>query len=126
MKQYADLSQLQSLPPAEVTRERAHVSRGAGRDGSDTATEVTITNVSKSPTVAFFMRADVRRGSSSGVPAPGDDEVLPVFWSGNDTTLWPGESETLTASYRSVALDGESPVVSLAGWNVAGSDAPAP
>ena len=34
-------------------------------------TEVTITNTSTSPTVAFFLRADVRRGSASGAPAAG-------------------------------------------------------
>ena len=125
MTQYADLSELQSLAPAEVTV-TAHTHPQSGPDGADTQTEVTITNVSKTPTVAFFLRADVRRGSSAGVPAGGDDEVLPAFWSGNDTTLWPGESETLSASYRGSALDGQAPVVSVSGWNVPGADVPAP
>jgi hypothetical protein len=125
MTQYADLSQLHSLPPAEVTV-TAHSHPQSGPDGSDTATEVTITNVSKSPAAAFFLRADVRRGSSGGTPAGGDDEVLPVFWSSNDTTLWPGESQTLTANYRSSALQGESPVVSVSGFNVPSSDVAAP
>ncbi len=125
MTQYSDLTELQSLAPAEVTV-TAHTHPQSGPDGADTETEVTIANVSKTPAAAFFMRADVRRGSSAGVPASGDNEVLPVFWSANDTTLWPGESETLTASYRSSALAGESPVVSLGGWNVAGVNVPAP
>ncbi len=125
MTQYANLSELNSLPPAEVTA-TAHTHPQSGLDGSDTATEVTITNVSKTPAVAFFLRADVRRGSSGGTPASGDSEVLPVFWNNNDTTLWPGESETLTASYRSSALQGESPVVSLSGFNVPSSDVGAP
>jgi exo-1,4-beta-D-glucosaminidase len=86
---------------------------------------VTITNTSTKPTVAFFLRADVRRGSASGVPAQGDNEVLPIMWSDNDATLWPGESETLRASYASSALDGAAPVVSVYGWNVPSAEVPA-
>ncbi len=123
MAQYADLSALQSLPAAEVSVS-ASTHAAPGPDGADAVTEVTVTNVSKSPTVGFFLRADVRRGSSAGVPAPGDNEVLPVFWSGNDVTLWPGESQTLKASYRSSALEGQSPVISVSGWNVARQDVP--
>ena len=33
-------------------------------------------------------------------------------------TLWPGESETLRATYQCSQLGGSSPVVSLSGWNV--------
>ena len=67
----------------------------------------------------------MRRGSAAGVPAPGDNEVLPISWSDNDVTLWPGESETLRATYSRSALAGASPVVSVFGWNVATVDVPA-
>jgi exo-1,4-beta-D-glucosaminidase len=67
----------------------------------------------------------VRRGSRSGVPAGGDNEILPIMWSDNDVTLWPGESETLRATYRHSDLLGASPVVSVSGWNVASVDVPA-
>ncbi|MBV8943748.1 MAG: hypothetical protein JO240_18650, partial [Solirubrobacterales bacterium] len=50
----------------------------------------------------------------------GDNEILPVFWSDNDITLWPGESETLQVSYRKADLHGRSPVVTVGAWNVAG------
>jgi exo-1,4-beta-D-glucosaminidase len=125
MTQFADLTQLRRLPAAqlEVT---AHTSAQRGPDGADTLTDVTITNTSSKPTVAFFLRADVRRGSTWGSPAPGDDEVLPIFWRDNDTTLWPGESETLSAAYRRSALHGRSSVVSVSGWNVASAHVPAP
>jgi exo-1,4-beta-D-glucosaminidase len=123
MTQYADLRELRELAPAQV-QVAAHTHPGNGPDGADTVTEVTLTNTSKSSAAAFFLRADVRRGSKSGTPAPGDDEVLPVFWSANDVTLWPGESQTLTASYRSSSLAGEAPVVSLSGWNVPASNVP--
>ncbi len=123
MTQFANLRQLQGLAPATVdVRARTVTPSGHGAPapgGADTTTTVTITNTSSKPTVAFFLRADIRRGSASGTPAPGDNEVLPVFWSDNDVTLWPGESETLRASYRRADLRGASPVVSVSAWNVA-------
>ncbi len=124
MAQYADLQALQSLPGATVrVSARTHPSWDRSGRG-DTETDVTITNTSTKPTVAFFLRADVRRGSRSGVPASGDNEVLPITWSDNDVTLWPGESETLRATYPQSALAGASPVVSLSGWNVGTLDVP--
>jgi exo-1,4-beta-D-glucosaminidase len=81
-------------------------------------TDVTITNTSSRPTVAFFLRADVRRGTASGTPARGDSELLPIFWSDNDVTLWPGESETLRATYPRSELGRAAPVVTVSGWNV--------
>ena len=125
MAQYADLTGLRDLAPASLSV-TAGTHPQPGPDGSDTVTEVTVENVSTKPTVAFFLRADLRRGSASGAPAAGDDEVLPVFWSDDDITLWPGESETLSASYRSSALDGLAPVVSLRGSNTTPIDVPAP
>jgi exo-1,4-beta-D-glucosaminidase len=121
MTQFANLTQLQSLRSAAV-RIRAHT---LTLDGGQEQTVVRLTNTSDKPTVAFFMRADVRRGSASGTPAPGDNQVLPVFWSDNDVTLWPGESETLRATYRRSDLRGASPVVSLSAWNAPAVNVPA-
>jgi exo-1,4-beta-D-glucosaminidase len=127
MTQYADLTQLQSLPTATVSvTARTHSIRSwENSDGPDTETDVTITNTSSTPTVAFFLRADVRRGSVSGVPAPGHNEVLPIMWSDDDITLWPAESETMRATYRRSELDGTGPVVSVFGRNVQTQDVPA-
>jgi exo-1,4-beta-D-glucosaminidase len=115
MIRYASLAQLRKLRAATL-RVVAHTRRAHGPDGADTMTEVTITNVSHTPTVAFFLRADVRRGSRTGVPASGANQVLPIFFDDNDITLWPGESQTLHATYRRVALRGASPVVSVSGF----------
>jgi exo-1,4-beta-D-glucosaminidase len=125
MSQYADLRALHELAPATL-RVSAHTGAQAGPAGSDQLTTLTITNASTTPTVAFFLRADIRRGNAEGTPAGGDDEVLPTFWSNNDTTLWPGESETLTAAYSAAGLDGQQPIVSISGWNVPTIDVPAP
>jgi exo-1,4-beta-D-glucosaminidase len=122
MTQFGNLTQLQGLRPASVTVSARSAPAGPG----SAETEVTITNTSSKPTVAFFLRADVRRGSAAGVPAPGDNQVLPIFWNDNDVTLWPGESETLRATYPRSELGGASPVVSVSGWNVPAVDVPAP
>ncbi len=123
MTQYANLKSLQSLPVAHVAV-NAHTQPQPGPDGADTVTYVTIKNTSSTKTVAFFLRADLRRGKRAGVPASGDNEVLPAFWSDNDITLWPGESQTVQVSYRKAELQGQSPVVTVAGWNVAGVHVP--
>jgi exo-1,4-beta-D-glucosaminidase len=120
MRSYANLTGLRSLAPATVS-----VTAHTTSDGGDDVTDVTITNTSATTVPAFFIRADVRRGSSAGVPAPGDNQVLPALWSDNDTTLWPGESETLQVRYAAAALNGASPVITLSGQNVAAQRVPA-
>jgi exo-1,4-beta-D-glucosaminidase len=125
LSQYADMSALQKLP-SESVQVAADTVRTPGPDGDDLTTNVTITNPSGNKAVAFFLRADVRRGTAAGTADPGDNEVLPITWTDNDITLWPGQSETLTASYRSADLRGASPVVSVYGWNVPQSDFAAP
>jgi exo-1,4-beta-D-glucosaminidase len=111
---YADLTGLQTLAPASV-RVRALTRRR----GAEAVTVVRIENTSRRPTPAFLTRADVRRGTTSGRPLTGDNQVLPILWSDNDVTLWPGESQTITARYRRSELRGARPVVSVYGWNVA-------
>jgi exo-1,4-beta-D-glucosaminidase len=117
MNRYADLRALRGLRRAHV-KISARTQRGPGPDGSNLVTDVSITNVSHSRAVAFFLRADIRRGSAAGVPGPGDNQVLPAWWSDNDITLWPGESQTLAVSYRKADLHGRSPVITVSGWNV--------
>lgn len=111
---YADLTGLQGLAPARI-RTSAH----SERHGDEIVTTVTVRNVSTQPTVGFLLRADVRRGSGSGQPLAGDNQVLPILWSQNDLTLWPGESQTITARYDRAQLRGAAPVVTMSGWNVA-------
>ncbi|MCU1682488.1 MAG: beta-mannosidase [Amycolatopsis sp.] len=117
MTQYADLSGLKSLAPAKVSATATTTSQ-AGPAGADRVAKVTITNTSTTPTVGFFLRADVRRGTASGAEQAGDNQVTSTLWDDNDITLWPGESQTLTVSYSSADLNGATPVVSVSGWNV--------
>jgi len=105
---------LQSLPSTIVSVRATNKPAGTAPD----VTTVSITNTSPTATVGFFLRADVRRGTAAGTPLPGDNQVLPIIWSANDITLWPGESETLTATFDPSLLRGAVPVVSVSGWNV--------
>ncbi len=125
LSQYADMTALQTLP-SEPVQVIADTVPQAGSSGDDVVTNVTITNPSSNSSVAFFLRADVRRGNADGTALSGDNQVLPITWSDNDITLWPGESETLTATYRSSMLQGALPVVSVYGWNVPNSVFAAP
>ena len=117
---YADLTGLQSLAPASVK-----VTASTRRQGDQDLTKVRIENVSEEPTPAFLTRADVRRGAADGTPLGGDDQVLPILWSDNDVTLWPGQSQTITARYDDADLQDATPVVSVSGWNVGAQVVPA-
>ncbi|MDO1528762.1 glycoside hydrolase family 2 TIM barrel-domain containing protein [Fulvimonas sp. R45] len=103
LTQYADLTALQSLPAAtsEVRATLRHT--GAGDEVA-----VTLTVPASSRTVALFQHVSIRR-------SPGGEPVLPILWSDNDVTLWPGESLTLIAH---CAGQGTAPVVEVDGWNV--------
>ncbi len=124
MTQYANLTGLNSLPAGSVTATAAS-SAQAGPNGSDSVTKVTLTDTS-STAVAFFLRTDLRRGSAAGVPQTGDNEVPSALWSDDDITLFPGESQTVSVTYKSSDLNGATPVVSLSGYNVAAQDVAAP
>jgi exo-1,4-beta-D-glucosaminidase len=121
MKSYANLTALQNLPPATVGATATTVNQ-AGPAGADRLTTVTISNNSTGPTVGFFLRADIRRGTSGGAELAGDNELQTSVWNGNDITLWPGERQTITVTWRSADLHGASPVVSVSGWNMSKVD----
>lgn len=100
---YADLTELQSLSAAT-----SEVRATLRREGSESIAVVTLTVPLSSRAVALFQHVLIKR-------AAGGESVLPILWSDNDVTLWPGESVTLTAHFAS---PGETPVVEVSGWNV--------
>ena len=101
---YADLTPLQSLPTAtsEVRATMRH-------EGAEDIASVTLTVPPSSKAVALFQHVSIKRSA-------GGEPVLPILWSDNDVTLWPGESLTLTAHLA--ASGAEAPVVEVSGWNV--------
>src|SRR5262249_7822494 len=117
---FADLTELQSLPATTLGVTAAAHSQPGLPAGQNTVSNVTITNTGS--TVAFFVRVDLRRGNADGSEQPGDNEVLPVTYSDNDITLWPGESQTIQEAFNSADLHGATPVDSVFAWNVPYAD----
>jgi exo-1,4-beta-D-glucosaminidase len=117
---FANLTSLQTLPQTSVTATATTVNQ-PGPNGADRATTVTLTNTSSS-TVAFLLRADIRRGTAGGQELSGDNELQSSIWQNNDITLFPGESQTLTVTWNSADLQGATAVVSVSGWNLAKID----
>jgi len=104
LTQYADFTALQSLPAAT-----SEVRAASWRKGGEDIASVTLTVPVSSKAVALFQHVSIRESADGKL-------VLPILWSGNDVTLWPGESLTLTAHF---ATEGAAkPVVEVSGWNV--------
>ncbi|WP_027927695.1 glycoside hydrolase family 2 protein [Amycolatopsis benzoatilytica] len=101
----ADLTGLSKLGAAKVAATATSV---PGADGT-TVTTVKLTNTSSGKTPAFMV--DTHLVDAAGKP------VLPVTWTDNQVSLWPGESVTVTATYRTADLHGSAPSVRVAGWN---------
>ncbi|WP_329046302.1 beta-mannosidase [Amycolatopsis sp. NBC_01488] len=112
LSQYSNLQALQNLPKSQVSAVASTRS-----NGGDLVSTVTVTNTSKTPGAAFFLRADVRRGTADGREAGGDNQLANATWDDNDITLWPGQSQTLTATYKASDLRGAVPVISVDGFN---------
>ena len=101
---YADLTPLQSLPTGTI-----EVRATMRHEQAEDIASVTLTVPPSSAAVALFQHVSIKRSA-------GGELVLPILWSDNDVTLWPGESLTLTAHFSRAS--GETPVVEVRGWNV--------
>lgn len=107
--QYADLSALQSLPTAT-----SEVHATVRREGEQNVVTVTLSVPAAAKPVALFQHLTLRRAAHG-------EAVLPVLWSDNDVTLWPGESLTVSARY---AAQDAAPYVEVSGWNVPAQSVP--
>jgi exo-1,4-beta-D-glucosaminidase len=106
--QYADLTPLQSLQTAT-----SEVRATMQREGA--IAKVTLTVPPSSKAVALFQHVSIKRSA-------GGELMLPIVWSDNDVTLWPGESLTLTAHFATPGA--ATPVVEVSGWNVTTQSVP--
>jgi exo-1,4-beta-D-glucosaminidase len=107
---YGDLTALQSLPAAT-----SDVQAKVRHEGVEDIATVTLTVPPSAKAVALFQHVAIRLSS-------GGEPMLPILWSDNDVTLWPGESLTLTAHCALPAT--AAPVVEVSGWNVATRSVP--
>jgi exo-1,4-beta-D-glucosaminidase len=76
---------------------------------------VTLTVPPSSGGLALFQHVSIKQSA-------GGNLMLPILWSSNDVTLWPGESATLTA--RFAATGAAAPDVEVKGWNVPARSVP--
>ena len=114
VKSYANLTGLNGLTS------NLGVSATASRTISGERQAVTITLRNPSSTnVAFFVRPEVTAGNDG-------NEVLPVDYSDGYVSLWPGESTTITAAYRTSDLGGQTPFLRVRGYNVPTFSIPGP
>jgi exo-1,4-beta-D-glucosaminidase len=102
--QFADLTPLQSLPTAT-----AKVRATMRHEGAEDIATVILTVPPSSKTVALFQHVSIKQSK-------GGEPMLPILWSDNDVTLWPGESLTLKAHFA--APTASTPVIEVSGWNV--------
>jgi exo-1,4-beta-D-glucosaminidase len=104
LTRYADLTALQAMPtvPSEVLATMHS-------EGSEQVIAITLNVPSSSKAVAFFQHLSIKQ-SGHGEP------VVPVLWSDNDVTLWPGESRTVSAHINAAGT--AMPVLEVSGWNV--------
>ncbi|MFG2873541.1 exo-beta-D-glucosaminidase [Streptomyces sp. NPDC048337] len=116
---YADLKGLNSMGRATVTATASTTTEPAdGPDASGTSTTtVIVRNTGTGSTPALL--TDVHLVGAQDAP------VLPVRWSDNQISLWPGESATLTATYRTGDLHGAAPRLRISGWNTPTTTVPA-
>lgn len=114
---YADLTGLRSMAQASVSA-TATTAAGAGTGAASTSTTtVTVRNTGTGNTPALLTDLHLVDGK--------DTPVLPVRWSDNQISLWPGESATLTATYRTADLHGSPPRIRVSGWNTPTATVPA-
>jgi exo-1,4-beta-D-glucosaminidase len=102
---YADLTGLNHLPANNNVTASATTTTNGGND----ITTITLANADKT-NVAFFVHVEI-------VDA-GGNEILPVIWSDNYLTLWPGETTTITAKYAAENSSGQPVRVRVKGFNV--------
>jgi exo-1,4-beta-D-glucosaminidase len=106
VRNYANLTGLNSLAT------NSSVTASASRTVSSGTETVTITlNNTSATNIAFFLRPEVIAGS-------GGTEVLPITYTDNFVSLFPGESKTITATYQTSDLGGQSPYLLVRGYNV--------
>jgi exo-1,4-beta-D-glucosaminidase len=114
VKSYANLTGLNRLASnPDVT---ATVSRAVS--GSQQTATITLKNTSTT-NIAFFVRPEVTAGD-------GGNEVVPINYTDNYLSLFPGESSTITATYETSDLGGRPPYLRVRGYNVPTTSTPVP
>ena len=114
VKSYASLTGLNNLATnSSMTSSAARTTSGTQQTVSITLSNTSATNI------AFFVRPEITAGD-------GGNEVVPIDYSDNYVSLWPGESTTITATYATADLGGKAPYLRVRGYNVPTASAAVP
>jgi exo-1,4-beta-D-glucosaminidase len=114
VKSYANFTGLNALASNPNVTAAASRTTSAGQE----TVNITLNNTSAT-NIAFFVRPEITAGN-------GGNEVLPVTYSDNYVSLWPGESTTIAGTYQTADLGGQAPYVRVRGYNVPTSSIPVP
>jgi len=102
-KQYADYTGLNKLPATTLV-----YSCSKEKQGNATQFEVRLKNTGNK--LAFFVHPAIVDDKTGGT-------ILPVIWSDNYISLFPGETRTLTAEIKNIYLKDKSPVLKIVAYN---------
>jgi exo-1,4-beta-D-glucosaminidase len=103
-KQYADFTGLNKLPKVSLTYDYQF-------EKGDKFGTITVKVKNQTQSIAFFIYLD---------PLNPDTErpILPIYWSDNYVTLFPGEEKTYSAKYFLRDSGDGKPIVNVNAWNV--------
>jgi exo-1,4-beta-D-glucosaminidase len=107
---WADFTALNSMPNVQL-----ELKVSAHRSVSDDMVAVTLHNPSRK--IAFFERLEVTKGK-------GGDEILPISYSDNYVTVFPGETVSVSGAYDHVLIGKSQPWLKVAGYNTIEEIAP--
>lgn len=102
--QYADLTLLEKLPDVKLEKTETVLKKGEN-------TEVKLKLKNPTSHIAFMTYLDLKKEKNN-------ESVVPVFWSDNYITLFPGEERTVTATCHTSDLGGQNAKIVVSGWNV--------
>ncbi|MDX6516231.1 MAG: exo,4-beta-D-glucosaminidase, partial [Gaiellaceae bacterium] len=109
----ANLTGLTTLPS------NSGVTKTVARTIAGTQQTVTVTLTNTGSTIAFFLRPEITAGN-------GGSEVVPISYTDNYVSLFPGEATTITATYQTGDLGGAPAYLRLRGVNVPTSSVAVP
>jgi len=103
MKDYADFTALNNLPPATI-----ETSLSTTGNNKDVIFNITLKNTSDK--IAFFIDLQLKQENGT--------TLFPVFWDDNYISLLPGETRMLTCRVDKKLIGNQNLTMNLNGWNI--------
>ncbi|MBJ6132806.1 hypothetical protein JAU75_08180 [Ochrobactrum sp. Q0168] len=103
-KQWADFKPLSTMPKVELKTALTEI------EPQEDMRRFKISLINPTDHVAFFVRAQLQKDSSSG-------EILPITYDDNYVTIYPRETREITAEVSRAQINGQNPFVAINGYN---------